>query len=66
MEQALKILRIGLILFYPVLAVMIWFIPMFDATPFWYKVILSIILVLYAGLRVYRFTRRKRYSDEES
>lgn len=66
MEQTLKILRIGLILFYPVLAVLIWFIPMFNDTPFWYKVILSIILVLYAALRVYRFTRKKRYPEEES
>lgn len=65
MEQTLKILRIGLILFYPVLAVLIWFMPMFADTPFWYKVILSVILVLYAGMRIYRFSRRRR-SEEES
>lgn len=65
MDKALKIVRIALLLSYPALAVMIWFLPMFGDTPFWYKVILSVILVLYAGMRLYRFTRRPRYTEEE-
>lgn len=64
MEQAGKIVRIGLILFYPVMAILIWFLPMLENTPTWNKAGLSIILVLYAGLRIYRLSRRKNDREE--
>ena len=64
LEQAMKILRIGLILCYPVIAVLIWFLPIFEHTPQWNKVVLSIILVLYAALRVYRVVRRRNAGEE--
>ena len=59
-----KIIRIGFTLFYPVMAVLIWFLPMLGHVPVFNKIALSTILVLYTALRIYRLVRRNETRDE--
>lgn len=61
----IRIIQIGLLIPYPILAVGIWFIPMFKDLALFNKIGFSTLCIVYCAFRVYRFTR-KPTSDKES
>jgi len=63
-NQIGKIIRIGLLLVYPLLAVLIWFIPMFQDLPLFNKIAISALLGLYGCIRGYRLYRQSSRSEE--
>lgn len=58
LDKANKIIRVSLLLVYPILAVMIWFIDFFKETPTANKIGISALLILYAGVRFYRLIKK--------
>lgn len=64
-EQIMKFVRMGLLLFYPVLAVLIWIVPvpMFQNMPQFNKIALSVLIGLYTALRIYRLVRQNSHRE---
>jgi membrane protein DedA with SNARE-associated domain len=64
LNQIGKIIRIALLFLYPLLAVLIWFIPMFQDLPLFNKIAISALLGLYGCIRAYRLYRESSKSEE--
>ena len=64
MKQIGKFIQVGLLIIYPVLAILIWFIPFFETATTRNKAILSALLIVYSLIRLYRLVKNHKAEQE--